>query len=312
MLIRLALVYALLVNYALIGMFLIHLTARAYWVALVGVDSVFPAGVRWENHRSGPLSRREMQRQLASIPDLVERADNFSSLCFSFGLFIVMSAMLGAAYALPAAAIALLFNELAFSGQRLDAVFLTVMGCSLAPLVLAPMVDRLGGRFGGIAPGSMLGRAIIAVCRLRINSLPAPLMLMLSSNLRSMRAYRQRQRTTPDRLARGAAMPPARTRPAPRRQADSADRAGLLTRPLQRPARPARDAADRRPCAGPPRGQPATNPACPRSGRCRRPREAGRARPAADHVLALSAAAGCGGTRAAHSAIPVPATVGRP
>jgi len=187
MLASLASIYALMVIYALIAMFLVHLTARAYWIALVGVDSVFPGGVRWENYRQGPIARAQMQRLVPSMPTLVERADNFSSLCFSFGLLVVMSAMLGAAFALPAAAIAVLIDELAFDGTRLMPVMVTVMALTVGPLALAGAVDRIAVRRGWVSADGSIARAIAWIFRLPINALPAPLMLMLTTNLRRRR-----------------------------------------------------------------------------------------------------------------------------
>ena len=190
MVVRMAYVYALMVNYALIGMFLVHLTARAYWVALVGIDSVYPDGIRWERYRQGPIARREAQRYIGSIPSLVERADNFASLCFTFGLLVVMSAVLGASYAMPATLIALLVSEYVFDGQHLMQVLNVSLGLVLLPTFAAAMIDqRLKRRGGDDVPDTRLHRWTGAVYRMRINRLPAPLMLMLSTNLRGRRAY---------------------------------------------------------------------------------------------------------------------------
>jgi hypothetical protein len=188
MLVRLALVYGLIVNYALIAMFLVHLSARAYWVALVGLDSVFPGGVRWENFRQGPIARIEMQKLVGSLPELIERADNFSSLCFGFGLLVVLSALLGSVYAIPSAALALVISELAFDGREIDTLFPLVLGVVLLPIAAAGLLDRWSARFGGVAPGGVVGRAIARVFRMKLTTLPAPLMLVLRTNLRSGRA----------------------------------------------------------------------------------------------------------------------------
>lgn len=189
LLLQLVTIYALVVNYALIAMFLIHLCSRAYWVALVGLDSVFPAGVRWENFRQGPIARREMQRLIPSLPVLVERADNFSSLCFSFGLLTVMWAVIGSLYALPTAVLALVITELLFDGEHLQTVLLVVLCLVLLPLVLAELIDRLDARWHFVPADGLIGRAIARVLSMQVNALPAPLLLTLSTNLRSRRTY---------------------------------------------------------------------------------------------------------------------------
>src|ERR1051326_3908016 len=40
--------YAKAIAFTLITMFLVHLVARAHWVALLGLQSVFPKGIRWD------------------------------------------------------------------------------------------------------------------------------------------------------------------------------------------------------------------------------------------------------------------------
>lgn len=188
MLVRLGLVYGLILNYALIAMFLVHLSARAYWVALVGFDSVFPAGVRWEKFRQGPIARAQMRKLVPSLPKVVERADNFASLCFGFGLLVVLSAALGSMYALPSAGLAVVIDALFFDGRRINTVFPVVLALVLLPVAGAALLDRLSPRFGGIAPDGLLGRTIGRVFRMKINTLPAPLLLVLTTNLRSRRA----------------------------------------------------------------------------------------------------------------------------
>src|SRR5687768_6527251 len=39
--------YAKGIVYSLIGTFVLHLAARAYWIALVGINSVYPGGPKW-------------------------------------------------------------------------------------------------------------------------------------------------------------------------------------------------------------------------------------------------------------------------
>src|SRR5262245_61517168 len=42
--------------YALIACFLLNVAARAYWAGLLGLDAVFPEGIRWERLRYGPIT----------------------------------------------------------------------------------------------------------------------------------------------------------------------------------------------------------------------------------------------------------------
>ena len=192
MLVSMGLAYGLMAVYALIGMFLIHLTARAYWVALVGIHSVYPDGIRWEKFSGGPISRAEMQRQIPSMPALIERADNTASLCFAFGLVVVMSSVLGAAVAMPAVGLAIVLSQWLFDGAHLTTLMMGLMALVLVPMVGVGVLDKqLGKRRPPSAPvpSGPLARAVTFFLRLPLNRLPGPLIQMLATNQRGHRAY---------------------------------------------------------------------------------------------------------------------------
>ena len=75
---------------ALTAAFVTHLIARAYWVGLVGLLSVFPNGVRWDEFKSGPIGKAVYRERLSSLPSIIARTDNFCSVLFSFGFLIVI------------------------------------------------------------------------------------------------------------------------------------------------------------------------------------------------------------------------------
>lgn len=192
MLISMALAYGLMAVYALIGMFLVHLTARAYWVALVGIHSVYPNGIRWDRFSGGPVARKEMQRQIPSMSALIERADNTASLCFAFGLVVVMSALLGALIAMPVVGLAILLSQWFFDGAHLTTLMTALMALVLLPMIGVGLLDRvIGKRLAPTAPvpTGPLARAVTFFQRSPLNRLPAPLMLMLATNQRGHRAY---------------------------------------------------------------------------------------------------------------------------
>ncbi|MEO8809285.1 MAG: hypothetical protein ABI386_03465 [Rhodanobacter sp.] len=68
--------------------FMLHLTLRAHWIALVGMHSVFPDGVRWESLRMGPAQRDSQQRRLGLPADAIERADNRATVVFAMGVML--------------------------------------------------------------------------------------------------------------------------------------------------------------------------------------------------------------------------------
>lgn len=81
--------------FALILTFIAHLCLRGYWVALAGLYSVYPRGIRWENlgNRLGPHYMRSSQEAVGELPDIIERADNRASRVFGVG-FGLATAML--------------------------------------------------------------------------------------------------------------------------------------------------------------------------------------------------------------------------
>lgn len=83
--------YASLVVYALIAFFVLHLATRAFWIGLVGLESVFPEGIRWDRLRFGPFTQRLYREKTAGISTLVERLDDVCSLIFSFGFLVVLT-----------------------------------------------------------------------------------------------------------------------------------------------------------------------------------------------------------------------------
>src|SRR5947209_5596517 len=48
-------IYARIAVMTLVGTFILHLALRGFWVALVGLDSVYPRGVQPERLRGGPI-----------------------------------------------------------------------------------------------------------------------------------------------------------------------------------------------------------------------------------------------------------------
>ncbi len=86
----LAYIYARAIIMVLIIAFLLNLGARAYWVGLIGVDSVFPHGIRWDRTRGGPIQRDVYQHYVPETRRLIDLLDNFCSVTFSFAFVLVM------------------------------------------------------------------------------------------------------------------------------------------------------------------------------------------------------------------------------
>ena len=109
------------VSYVLATCFVVHLMARAYWVGLIGLRTVFPAGINWSKTPGlGPLSRQYYQNTLPDLDTVIQKTDRLASSLFAvismltlgvlwFGVILivilVVSAAIGARFGLTNAGI---------------------------------------------------------------------------------------------------------------------------------------------------------------------------------------------------------------
>ena len=105
---------------------------RAYWIALVGMHSVYPDGIHWERLRMGPIEREVMQRRDGDFAAMVERADNRASVVFATGvalamILLVLTVLVMAVFAV-AMAIATAFHQSVQPVGILVAGFAIVLG----------------------------------------------------------------------------------------------------------------------------------------------------------------------------------------
>jgi hypothetical protein len=123
--------------------FLAHLCLRGYWVALVGLDSVFPGGIRWERMDLGPIARDRFASQppAQQIAEWIERADNRATRVFGTGVAFAMLMfapllLVSVALAGGLLAQALLGERYAFHG------FVGAFALVLGPRILVSTADR--------------------------------------------------------------------------------------------------------------------------------------------------------------------------
>ena len=70
--------YVVFVLYVLIGTFVLHLVMRAYWIGLLGLESVFEQGIRWDRLQKsiGPLTLRTYRERVGTLAHAVDRIDD--------------------------------------------------------------------------------------------------------------------------------------------------------------------------------------------------------------------------------------------
>jgi hypothetical protein len=176
-------IYVKAIVYALIASFVVHLVARAYWVGLVGLHSVFPKGVKWENFRSGPMGLEVYRERLVSLPAIISRTDNFCSVIFSFAFLLVLlfafTVFVTSIYSLIAYGVAHAF----LGGRNTDTVFLLLAGLTAIVPALTTLVDRRFGQRLGPRGQRIIKRLVIFAYRGTAQGVISPIFVPLLTNV---------------------------------------------------------------------------------------------------------------------------------
>ena len=177
--------YARAIVYALIASFVVHLVARAYWVGLVGLHSVFPRGVQWDELRAGPISLDVYRERFASLPAVIARVDNFCSVIFSFAFLLAIIFAFTILVSGVLAGTAYLLAQLFAHGRHVRELFLLFGALmALVPATNNTLDRRLGPR---LAPDSRGARAIRRTARvayrLSLLNITGPIFLTLLTNI---------------------------------------------------------------------------------------------------------------------------------
>ncbi len=78
--------------YGLGACFIVHLAARAYWVGLIGLRTVFPDGINWSKTPGlGPLSRRYYRETLPDLDTVIRNTDRLASSLFAVISMLTLS-----------------------------------------------------------------------------------------------------------------------------------------------------------------------------------------------------------------------------
>ncbi|GLC26441.1 hypothetical protein [Roseisolibacter agri] len=170
--------------YGLIACFVTHLAIRAYWVALVGANSVFPGGPRWDRMRQlGPIQTELTRARVRPLSEFITRADNAASIVFASGFVIALSLTTAIVIIVPFALLVWALQRV----LRMETALIVSGGIVLTLAVAqigASLVDYQ--RKERLDPESRLGRAVRAALRFALStSTPAvrSLWTVLMTNL---------------------------------------------------------------------------------------------------------------------------------
>jgi hypothetical protein len=141
--------YGKLILYVLIGAFGLHLAARAYWVGLIGLESVFPDGVDWERAPVGPIVREVYQERIGPLQPMIDRTDRFCSVIFSAAFSLVMVFFYSILVVGISGSIGFLVSRIFFGGEHLAyGYFAVLITFSLLNAALRKLDQRMGERLG--------------------------------------------------------------------------------------------------------------------------------------------------------------------
>ena len=139
---KLAYIYAKSAAVILAATFVLHLFLRARWIALVGMHSVHPDGIRLDALDMGPI-QREVERTIDTpIPDRIERADNLATTIFAIGVMLATMLVGIALAALSVYAVGALLAWLGIGRVDPISVMLGLFAIVMAPFGLLVACDR--------------------------------------------------------------------------------------------------------------------------------------------------------------------------
>jgi len=179
-------------GYALGFAFVAHLAVRGYWVALIGLKSCFPDGIRWDRMPiAGPVTRAFLQERVGDLEEAINRVDRTASVLFSmtilFALSLAWICLLGLVLMVPAMVVGHFFDN---AERAIVIFFAAALLLFMLAGICVPMLDRRIARreaAGLDSPG--LRRVMRALLRTLNIAVPqrmnGPVQFTLQSNLPS-------------------------------------------------------------------------------------------------------------------------------
>lgn len=154
-------VYVSLAVAALLVFFAGNLLLRAFWIGLVGLESVFPGGVDWDRLKVGRHTREQLRAHTPALSTTIERLDDVCSLAFSLAFTIVLTFV----YSIVAlgALLTVAWGVTRVTGGSLDRTFGLLLMAFFVFTVVVPLLDRFGGH--RLVPGSRFDRILAHLVR---------------------------------------------------------------------------------------------------------------------------------------------------
>lgn len=178
-------IYARAIAYTLLITFTVHLIGRAQWVALMGLQSVYPSGVRWDEMKMGPIARKLYEERTPTLSRAIAALDNFCSIVFSVGMLFVMLFIFSATLVSIVGALGWLLARVFTDGRYVQFYFIGLFALFVLIPVSGSLIDRrMGPR---LEPGSRGHRIVLGLLRfsmaINIVRIAGPMMWTLMSNV---------------------------------------------------------------------------------------------------------------------------------
>jgi hypothetical protein len=168
--------YAGTAVYLLLATFIGHLTIRGFWIALLGVRSVFPEGPDFSRLRGGPIAREVARGRTPRVDVEAERLDNLATIVFAFGAFTVVGVLMPALFVLP-----MMLAAWIWPGVSIGSLMIGLLAIGLGPLAVVTLLDSWFGR--RLDPAGRVARALAAVLAMYQASMQPRFMNVISTTL---------------------------------------------------------------------------------------------------------------------------------
>jgi len=147
--------YGQMIVYSMLATFVAHLFLRGYWIALLGLESVWSEGWNWDRLTIGPFTRGQLQRRVTSLSEAINKADDRASVIFAAGALLVVVSLHSLVIVVGAMVVGLLVE--AATGLPGATSFFVAIALAFVPMVVLPLLDKKFGR--RFDPQSRAGRA---------------------------------------------------------------------------------------------------------------------------------------------------------
>ena len=154
--------YGQMIVYSMLLTFIAHLCLRGYWIALLGLESVWIDGWDWNLLKLGPHSRAHIERRISSLSVAINKADDRASVIFAAGALLVMMFLYSLLMVIVAVALALLVATVTGIPER-SAFSVTFIVVFLPMAIIPPLDRRLAGKLNPDSRAYRVFARVVAV-----------------------------------------------------------------------------------------------------------------------------------------------------